>query len=1118
MPQTVTATAGEDDDAAPDADVTLSHTLNGGDYTGVAADSVTVTIYENDPVIPPDQGPGNRIITYPPPAGVTVDPLQLTIQEGESGSYTVGLDSAPSSSVTVTVKVPDDADLTVSPDSLTLTPDNWETAQTVTVSATEDDDAIADEAGISHDIIGGGYSITGMATVAVAVTDDDTAGVTINPNALTVGEGSSESYTLVLDTQPSEDVTVEIDGASGDVSANPTSLTFTPDNWDTEQTVTVNAAEDDDAAADEMVTLTHTVSGGDYQGVTADSVVVTIIENDASTLSVSDVQAGEDAGHMVFEVTISAANDQEATVSYATSDDTAAAGSDYADTSGTLTFPANSVASQTIRVPVTDDAEDESEETFTLTLSQASVATLAGGGATLAVTGTITDNDDPAVTVSFGTGSHTVDEGETVEVTVTLSADPEREVSIPLTATVQDGASDGDYSGVPGSVVFQSGETEKSFTFAATDDELDDDGESVALGFGDLPVGVTAGSVASSTVSITDNDTRGVTVSPTTLSVTEGGSGSYTVVLTTQPSEDVTVEIGGASGDVSANPTSLTFTPDNWGTTQAVTVNAAEDDDAAADEMVTLTHTVSGGDYQGVSADDVTVTVTEDDAAGVTINPNALTVSEGGSGSYTVVLTTQPSEDVTVEIGGASGDVSANPTSLTFTPDNWDTEQTVTVNAAEDDDAAADAAVTLAHTVSSGDYAGVTADSVVVTIIENDASTLSVSDVQAGEDAGHMVFEVTISAANDQEATVSYATSDDTAAAGSDYADTSGTLTFPANSVASQTIRVPVTDDAEDESEETFTLTLSQASVATLAGGGATLAVTGTITDNDDPAVTVSFGTGSHTVDEGGTVEVTVTLNADPERTVTIPLTATVQDGASDGDYSGVPGSVVFTSGETEKSFTFAATEDQVDDDGESVDLGFGGLPVGVTAGSVASSTVSITDNDTRGVTVSPTTLSVTEGGSGSYTVVLTTQPSEDVTVEIGGASGDVSANPHVPDLHAGQLGHRADGDRQRRRRRRRVSRCWGDADPHGERGRLSGSISRRCDCDRHRERHGGGDGVIREERPSDARRSGRSLCRTDSERRSRKRCGHPDNGLASEHRRRGRLFGCSRAGDLRSR
>ena len=100
---------------------------------------------------------------------------------------------------------------------------------------------------------------------------------------------------------------------------------------------------------------------------------------------------------MEFEVTLSTASSNEITVDYATSDGTAAAGSDYTDTSGTLTFPANSVASQTIRVPVTDDAEDESEEeTFTLTLSEAMHATLAGGDNTLAVTGTITDNDDPA--------------------------------------------------------------------------------------------------------------------------------------------------------------------------------------------------------------------------------------------------------------------------------------------------------------------------------------------------------------------------------------------------------------------------------------------------------------------------------------------------------------------------------------------------------------------------------------------------------------------------------------------------------------------------------------------------------------------------------------------------
>ena len=62
------------------------------------------------------------------------------------------------------------------------------------------------------------------------------------------------------------------------------------------------------------------------------------------------------------------------------------------------------------------------------------------------------------------------------------------------------------------------------------------------------------------------------------------------------------------------------------------------------------------------------------------------------------------------------------------------------------------------------------------------------------------------------------------------------------------------------------------------------------IADDDDPQVTVSFGASTYSVAEGGTVEVTVTLDKDPERTVSIPLTTTNQGGASSAsDYSGVP-------------------------------------------------------------------------------------------------------------------------------------------------------------------------------------------------------------------------------------
>ena len=592
------------------------------------------------------------------------------------------------------------------------------------------------------------------------------------------------------------------------------------------------------------------------------------------------VQVAEDAGTAEVAVTLTESSLQTVTVDYATSDGTATAGTDYVAASATLTF-APGETEKKIRVTITDGEVDEEQEdeTFTVTLSSPNNASLDVSSSTV----TITDDDDPAVTASFKQANYSVVEGSTVEVTVTLSADPEREVTVLLTHDPQGNTGSDDYSGVPGSLVFQGGDMEKSFTFRAAADDIDDDGESVALGFGTMPDRVSAGTTA--TVSITDDDTAGVTVSETALSIDEGGSGTYTVVLDSEPTADVTVAIAGHAG-------------------------------------------------------------TDISLSGDTLTNNA----------------------------------------LTFTASTWDTAQTVTVAAGADDDAASDTAVTLTHTANGGGYVDVQ-ETVRVTIVEKDASVLSVGNAEAAEGGGNVVFTVSISAAAGEEVTVAYATSDVTATQGQDYTETTGTLTFAANSVASQTISVPVTDDAVDEDEEeTFTLTLSNVQGASLSGGGSTLAVTGTITDDDDPAVTASFKQANYSVVEGSTVEVTVTLSADPEREVTVLLTHDPQGGASSGDYSGVPGSLVFQIGDTEKSFTFSATGDDVDDDGESVALGFGTMPDRVSAGTTA--TVSITDDDTAGVTVSKTALSIDEGGSGSYTVVLDTEPTADVTVAIAGHAG----------------------------------------------------------------------------------------------------------------------------------
>ena len=100
--------------------------------------------------------------------------------------------------------------------------------------------------------------------------------------------------------------------------------------------------------------------------------------------------------------------------------------------------------------------------------------------------------------VSFGAGSYSVDEGGTVEVTVQLDAAPGREVTVPVSAAGAGGATPpgetgADWSGVPENVTFGATDTAQTFTLAATDDTDVETGESVALSFGTLPAGVTAG-------------------------------------------------------------------------------------------------------------------------------------------------------------------------------------------------------------------------------------------------------------------------------------------------------------------------------------------------------------------------------------------------------------------------------------------------------------------------------------------------------------------------------------------------------------------------------------------------------------------------------------------------
>ena len=122
---------------------------------------------------------------------------------------------------------------------------------------------------------------------------------------------------------------------------------------------------------------------------------------------------------------------------------------------------------------------------------------------------------------------------------------------------------------------------------------------------------------------------------------------------------------------------------------------------------------------------------------------------------------------------------------------------------------------------------------------------------------------------------------------------------------------------AEDDDGESVKLTFGSALPAGVSRGSVP-ETTVSITDNDVPDVDVQFGASAYTVAEGGTQTVTITLSADPERTVTIPMTKVNQGTASDADLhlhraqdsvddDGESVKLTFASGETERSIIFSA-------------------------------------------------------------------------------------------------------------------------------------------------------------------------------------------------------------------
>ncbi len=560
--------------------------------------------------------------------------------------------------------------------------------------------------------------------------------------------------------------------------------------------------------------------------------------------AVYDVTEGDSVN---VEVSLSEARSSEVMIPITVAASSTALPADYV-VPATVTIPANATTGTltVIAVENTDDVPgpvDTEERTLVLEFG-----TLTGGieaGSPVTTTVNIADNDDPAVTVSFGAASYSGTEGGTVDVEVTLTlpsttpatTTPEREVVIPIASVLEGGAVAGDFSGLPSSVTFAADasttDLTQSFTISVVDNTVEGDrGKNIALSFGSLPTGVTAGTQASANVALQDNDSDNIVLSILPATLAEAGAATPVTVTGTL---DLTSMAALASEVVvTLSLAGTAVNPDDYtaGALPTLTFPVGAAPGATAEAMVTLTPVedtvvepnetiVIGGTATGFGVTAATLNLTDADTATVSLTcPACNNVAEGGMANFIATLSAPVGAEVIVpwsasgvdesDLGATSGEVMFTPggsltqtISLPITDDTLsEGVETVTVTLG-----AATGELELRITPATGGQ-----DRATATIEAGDPLTVSLTGPNAAREGQDATYTVSLDGNNrgsvDVMATIELGGPGDDSIPDADATDFEGEtfplmLTIPAGMPsASFTLDILNTDESGEDDEE----------------------------------------------------------------------------------------------------------------------------------------------------------------------------------------------------------------------------------------------------------------------------------------------------------------------------
>ena len=994
---------------------------------------------------------------------IVLNKSSLPVTEGSSATYNVKLSVQPTGNVKVRVSRGNNGAITVNKaggtagasQDLTFSTSTWNTAQTITVTAVQDDNAISGDVTVSHTTVNADTSAeydNKSRSLTATVTDDD-GEMVVSSTTLTVGEGSSGTYNVKLKGQPASDVVVRVSsGDDGAVKVNKTGgtaaahqdLTFTNSNWNTNQAVTLTGEQDDDAD-DESVTITHAVldasSSNEFDGASDVTLTAAVTDDESVDVitSATSLTVTEAAGSgRTATFTVRLGSRPTADVVIGVSGDDASEGS---VSPSELTFTqTNWNQTQQVTVTAVDDDVDDGNVDWDVTLaSPTSTDTDYSGLSSETVDVSTTDDDTKGVTVSAATSGVTVTEatgaGRSATYTVVLTSEPTANVTV-TPSSGSTNVAEVTTSRADDTLVFTANnwDTAQDVTVTGVDNAVDESSDQTttishtvtgAAG-SDYASGVTAASV---TVTLTDNDSKSVIISKSSETINESGAGNsftYTIKLGSQPTATVTVSVSAPSGIAMVNPASLTFEANDnnskiWSRAQDVTVTAVDDnvDDATA-RSGDVTHTVGGagsGYESGVTPGSVTVTLTDDDTAGITTGSvSGQATEDAGTSSFTVRLATLPTSNVVIDVTSEdTGEGTASPTQLTFTPTGntgrWDQTQTVTVTGVDDSLVDGTQSYDISLAVSSTgttdtSYRNLAAKKVGVSTTDNDTPgviVVTATDPLVVSEGSSGTYNVRLATQPTGNVTVTIASDnpDVKVKTGSGTAQSSLTLTFEADNTNSriwstnQAVSVEISADT-DSLDETATLTQS-------IGSGSATEYSSVSVDNVAVSVTDTTLAGLSIADasaseSAGTLDFTVTLGMASSRTVTVVWTLTEGTATagtqSGGDYddSTDTGTLTFSSGGSlTQTISVPIVSDPVVEEDETVTVTLSGAS-GATV-TDGSATGTIRNDDTAGVRVTPerSQRTTTEDAAGTVDLMVSLSSRPSADVKVTVTSLDTT-------------------------------------------------------------------------------------------------------------------------------